>query len=410
MSGRPIFVLGMHRSGTSVVSQMLSELGVYFGADSDLYAANEFNKEGYWEHRKIAWHHRKFELSLNLSHLGVDALPSEWREFPVSNTLVEQYRRLLEATFSDRPVWGWKDPDASWFLPFVLDGVRDFTSTPAFVICVRNPAEVCASQEAREGTPKQRTLAGWLRHTLAALADTNGFPRLIVSYDDVITEPEKVIANLQAFLPELSGSESNRDAARSAVRPEHYRNRDDSKIPGILGSMADHVFELGKGADDAAFQLEIIRLLGEFDALCEALISPIPTGIATFRVQSRPNPDESVCKFFPHRKWQTLSFEFEGKPGDIAVGRLYGSPGNVWVRQSIWTSEGSSRPIALEPGPDAGCFDLGLNRCFQVSAGADQVRFALPGSKGSLSVEVLIEVSNYLSTKHSETLLAQLRA
>lgn len=44
-----IFVLGMHRSGTSLTAQILSELGLYMGNMADMFKPDESNRDGYFE-------------------------------------------------------------------------------------------------------------------------------------------------------------------------------------------------------------------------------------------------------------------------------------------------------------------------------------------------------------------------
>ena len=46
-----LIVLGMHRSGTSLVARMLNLMGVYFGPEGIGTNANEENPKGFWERR-----------------------------------------------------------------------------------------------------------------------------------------------------------------------------------------------------------------------------------------------------------------------------------------------------------------------------------------------------------------------
>jgi hypothetical protein len=382
---------------------------VYFGEAADFLSADDSNEEGYWEHRKVVWLHRKFELSLNLSNLGVDALPREWKTFPVSQLLIDQNRKLLATSFSNRPLWGWKDPDASWFVPFILESLFGMSAQPHFVICIRRPAEVCASQARRAGTPANRTLASWLRHTLAALDDTAEFSRKIVRYEDLVQEPSATISALQNFLS-ISASAQQQDAASAAVQNDQYRNRTSESIPGTLGSMAERVYALCASTNDEQFRTEISKLRAEFDALCHALVSPIPPSVAVIRWTEDGTAKESRLAYFPDRHWQSLEFDLEGKVGVPASARLFGPPGNVWLRSATWSTNGVTKNIAIDPGTDSGCLDMGHLRCFQVGAGSDQVQFTFPTATGRLRLEILVEFSSYLVATHSETLLRQLRS
>ena len=48
-----IFVLGMHRSGTSVVTRLINLMGAYFGPEELSTGANPENPKGFWERRDI---------------------------------------------------------------------------------------------------------------------------------------------------------------------------------------------------------------------------------------------------------------------------------------------------------------------------------------------------------------------
>ena len=60
----PIIVLGMHRSGTSLLTRALMECGLYLGEEGDLVSPHEAdNPEGYWEHKQV--------VSINDRILGI---------------------------------------------------------------------------------------------------------------------------------------------------------------------------------------------------------------------------------------------------------------------------------------------------------------------------------------------------
>jgi hypothetical protein len=229
-----------------------------------------------------------------------------------------------------------------------------------------------------------------------------------VLYAGLIQEPAATIAALGDFLP-ITASARQIEAASAAVRKDQYRNRTSGSIPGILGSMAERVYAFCQSPDDEQFRGEISKLRAEFDELCHALVSPIPPSVAVFRWTADGIAKESRVSYFPDRQWQSLEFEMEGNLGLTASGRLFGPPGNVWLKSATWTTNGVTTNIAINPGTDSGYLEIGHLRCFQVGAGSDQVQFTFPTATGRLSLEILVEFSSYLVTTHSETLLRQLR-
>ena len=45
----PVTVVGMHRSGTSMVTALLHHAGLYLGSEDDLMPATPDNQDGFWE-------------------------------------------------------------------------------------------------------------------------------------------------------------------------------------------------------------------------------------------------------------------------------------------------------------------------------------------------------------------------
>src|SRR5688572_18348125 len=58
IAGKPLLVLGMHRSGTSSFAGLAARLGAELG--KDLLAADQWNPRGYGEHRGVMDIHDRF--------------------------------------------------------------------------------------------------------------------------------------------------------------------------------------------------------------------------------------------------------------------------------------------------------------------------------------------------------------
>ena len=50
---RNVVILGMHRSGTSMVAEALASAGVYVGEPQDLLLGKEDNPHGFWEREDV---------------------------------------------------------------------------------------------------------------------------------------------------------------------------------------------------------------------------------------------------------------------------------------------------------------------------------------------------------------------
>jgi hypothetical protein len=205
-----VCVTGMHRSGTSVTSKLLNVLGVYLGAEEDLLGPRgENNPKGFFENRAFV----RLNAELLQSTGGIwkepPSLPAGWEADPRLDPVRERARAMLESTFGDVPLWGWKDPRSALTLPFWQSLLPGMT----YVVCVRNPLDVAASLERRNQLPRDQGYYVWLRYLAAAIVHTSGRPRMFLSFEDYFEDWEAQVVRLAEFigrpaaaqLPEVAG-------------------------------------------------------------------------------------------------------------------------------------------------------------------------------------------------------------
>src|SRR5262249_44321085 len=136
-----ICVLGMHRSGTSLVTRVVNLLGVYLGPENHLLAAAADNPKGFWEHRHMV---ETSEAILSAFAGGIfepPAFPENWPSSPELAGLRERARTIIASDFAGAELWGWKDPRTCLAAPFwqhLLPPMR-------YVHCLRSPAETVQS-------------------------------------------------------------------------------------------------------------------------------------------------------------------------------------------------------------------------------------------------------------------------
>lgn len=109
-------------------------------------------------------------------------------------------RRIAEviADLETRHPWMLKDPRFSLTLPLWAPHLTD----PAAVLVQRNPLEVASSLHKRNGIPLYVGLALWEAYTRAALKATSDMPRILVRYDEILTEPGAFASDLLNKLQE----------------------------------------------------------------------------------------------------------------------------------------------------------------------------------------------------------------
>ncbi len=181
---RPIVViLGMHRSGTSLIANFMDAIGVDVG--QDLMPADESNAAGYWESATIFDIHHKILEAMNCTWQNPPMhLPADWWRNSniqqLKNGLLEFVRSECERT--DK-IWGFKDPRTAILLPLWQEIFDELQLEPHYILAVRHPGSVAASLSRRDGLSSSSSQALWLRTNLDALSHTGNHLRAIVDYD-----------------------------------------------------------------------------------------------------------------------------------------------------------------------------------------------------------------------------------
>ena len=133
-----VIILGMHRSGTSLVAHLLHQMGVSMG--EEFLEADEYNPTGYWEDTEF--------LAVNKAILA--AAGGDWCH-PPSVEDVESVRHDLESEMVDlikcraeaNERWGWKDPRACLTAPLWNRYLED----PRYIVCRRRDGDIRTSLE-----------------------------------------------------------------------------------------------------------------------------------------------------------------------------------------------------------------------------------------------------------------------
>lgn len=210
-----IFVLGMHRSGTSALARTLGLLGCHAGEPADFPAADAANPRGYWERRDIWRLNEDLLATLGTSWDGAAGFsPGELLEALSAADLAAYTERAREVTGAlDRAAggrpWVVKDPRLCLLLPIW----RRVLKRPVCVLIERSPLSIARSLAARDGFPLALGIALWERYLRSALAASAGLPRLRVRYEDLIDRPRATAGRLRSELEALGGTNLSEPAA-----------------------------------------------------------------------------------------------------------------------------------------------------------------------------------------------------
>ena len=113
---QPFIIIGMHRSGTSLVTKVLEKAGIFMGVIKDHnFEAMHFlslNQQTLWSAR-ARWLDPKVPEKQYYHTIPVREL---YREHFRLNTRFQKLRNFIQ-----NPAWGWKDPRNTFTLPMWLE-------------------------------------------------------------------------------------------------------------------------------------------------------------------------------------------------------------------------------------------------------------------------------------------------
>lgn len=221
-----VCILGMHRSGTSLLASLLDRLGVYFGPVDDFLAPNFANPAGYWELEAIVQTHDAIFEELSRSWDTVFPLPEGWYREPRIRPHRERLEEVVARTFSEHDVFGWKDPRTCLTLPLWKEILESLEIPVQYVMVFRNPLDVARSLAERDGFETVGGLGLWLHYNLRMLTETRGLARIAVRYEDLLDPKGEEVKRLSEALS-LGAPEAG-ESALSAIDPElrHHRSTD----------------------------------------------------------------------------------------------------------------------------------------------------------------------------------------
>ncbi len=229
-----VVILGMHRSGTSFLSQTLQGAGMVPVGDALNEVAAD-NLTGHWEACDVV---RINDRILELSGGSWDAVP----EPVVSDDAVEA--RIVEyvARLREHPVSGWKDPRTTLTYPIWRTHLPEHTLIGA----VRHPVRVAESLRTRQGWPLEKSLALWADYNerLLRIADERE-----VLWFDFDAAPERIAADVRAVCGRIGLAIPNAEIFNEFLR-HHESDADcpDARAAGIYRQLRERIDAARTGA------------------------------------------------------------------------------------------------------------------------------------------------------------------
>jgi hypothetical protein len=191
-----VFVVGMHRSGTSAATRLISFLGLEIPRGADLVPPSAKNPTGYWESMSLVAFNERVLRTVDSDMRCPRLLGAGWEQDLRLDMLHGQAPEALRFAFPVAP-WVWKDPRLCLVLPFWRAALA---LDPVVVLVNRNPLEIAGSTARVRETPAAYTLALWERYLRAALGSLAGLRVFVTDYALLVRDPIGWCEEVRAFL------------------------------------------------------------------------------------------------------------------------------------------------------------------------------------------------------------------
>jgi hypothetical protein len=276
---RLILVVGVYRSGTSLLAGILGQLGWHIPQPE--VQADDTNPRGFGEPRWVVdFHEKLMAAALITVH---DSRPAAWestRKVAADEALYAELREWLEPELRrDEPVVV-KDPRSVWFLPLWNRCAAELGVETSYAIPLRHPAQTLSSARKSYGqwqTDTSRATA-WINVMLETERCTRDISRVFVRYEDLLADWSGQMRRIGGALslPELAAlRREDHPGVDEFVDPTLNRSpagwEQLSVLPAVR-DMADDVWErvqrlAAPGGDDEALRAGLDAVRADYDRM-----------------------------------------------------------------------------------------------------------------------------------------------
>lgn len=188
-----LLVLGMHRSGTSVLTRLLALAGA--ALPQRMIPAAESNRSGHWESSALV---KENDRRLAASGLGWD----DWQSpCDAAQSAPPELAQIIAQEYGRAELIVLKDPRICRFVPEYLAALSNLNFRTLPILAFRHPGEVIRSLMQRSNWKAEKgeldAALLWLAHTLEAEAATRRMDRVIASYDRTLTDWPALLRDIE---------------------------------------------------------------------------------------------------------------------------------------------------------------------------------------------------------------------
>lgn len=187
-----IFIVSMHRSGSSLLAGLLEENGFYLGSEEELIGAREDNKKGFKErHDVIQLNESILKQSGSKFSSSIPDVDFDFNSVDISTEL-----KKLKNKFYETNITLIKDPRICLLLPQWLEIFPE----AKIIFLHRNPLEVAESLYRRQKMPRTGGLALWEYYTSHALNSLKDTPFYSLNFNKLVKDIDGELEKLKSWI------------------------------------------------------------------------------------------------------------------------------------------------------------------------------------------------------------------
>lgn len=321
-----VLILGMHRSGTSTVTGLLSMMGCDLPAT--VMPANNFNAKGYFESLEVCKLNDAILASGGSIWHDWQSFDQAWFQSDKAPEFFDRAREVLEKEYGDSPLFLLKDPRICRLLPFWLKVLKQAGIDLVIIQIHRNPLEVSNSLKVRDGLHAELVQLIWLQHVLSAERYARGIQRCFISYESLLSNWQSEVSRVSQAL-RLSWPRSAEQVHADvdeflSASLRHYQVPKELVLSGAEVSrwVSDTYATLEMWAEygeDEGHQEALDCIFGEFNQAAPNFVNVVALAQSSFRKSVEQEGEFSILKaeFQEFRKTQAPA----PQPADVVVDR-----------------------------------------------------------------------------------------
>ena len=285
-------VLGMHRSGTSAITQVLALAGA--SLPENVMPGDEHNAKGYFEPWRIAVFNDQRLRAAGGAWDDPFAFPYRALEPREEKRWITRATDLFDEEFAGARHPLMKDPRVSVLGPLWRAVLQDLGLPARAVIAVRHPLEVAGSLARRDGFPVEKSLLVWVAYMLGAEAYSRDLPRAFVAYDALLKDWRGEVARIEAAhgapLPAMTPQAAKAIDGFLTRELRHNEAAEDLAAIAGVGPLAAQVYDwfLAAAADQPRPPEDLAAAAAALETMRQSMgvfVSPVTSDLAAARAE-----------------------------------------------------------------------------------------------------------------------------